>query len=254
MASRGKPASTFASQPLLIQIAAHTLEELAPGFDRGVLQDLLRVFARWVFDLPASERNHHAQPFGFQEHSLEVAVTALQDLAHRWRASQCGLFIEPEMLPELAWTTFAVGLFHDCGKILDVEVGAGPGGEIWNPMEEGLQDFLARQPGRAAGPSAARFLRSRGLPDHGAIGFRLAHRILGFRFDAHLPWGVFSTVYFAFLHRLDRRRWLAPTRVAYLADLIHQADERSARADRWRAVVNSDPGAARAQERTGKQT
>ena len=35
--------------------------------------DLSRALATWAADLPASERNHHAAPFGLLEHSLDAA-------------------------------------------------------------------------------------------------------------------------------------------------------------------------------------
>src|SRR5260221_2077521 len=38
-------------------------------------------FALYVGDLPASESNHHARPFGLFDHSLEVARAAVEELS-----------------------------------------------------------------------------------------------------------------------------------------------------------------------------
>lgn len=224
------------------------MAELAPESDPAFLLGLLKAFADWVFDLPASQRHHHARPFGLYEHSLEVAVSAVQDLAQRWKENQCSRFIEAPMLAEMAWTTFAVGLFHDCGKILDADVGLDSQGAPWNPLEEPLIRFTERQSGRTPGPTRVQLRLGRGVRDHNAGGFRLAHRILGCQFDAQLPWALFSTVYFTYLNRYDRSRWLAPTRVAYVADLVHQADQRSTGSDRWKLKGNRGRGAGASPE------
>jgi hypothetical protein len=87
--------------------------ELLIGSGGSLLKAILAAFLPLVKDLPASERHHHAWPFGLVEHSLEVALGTLVRIADAARRSD---LVAPLVAPALA-----VALLHDLGKVFDVD-------------------------------------------------------------------------------------------------------------------------------------
>jgi hypothetical protein len=87
--------------------------ELLTGSGGSLLEAILAAFLPLAKDLPASERHHHAWPFGLVEHSLEVALGTLARIADAARRSP---LVAPFLGPALA-----VALLHDLGKIFDVD-------------------------------------------------------------------------------------------------------------------------------------
>ncbi len=127
-----------------------------PERDRAELVDETAVrFALYVGDLPASERNHHSGPFGLLDHSLDVALRAVRELARpSFRPSEDPVANHREQ-PIWAFAGFVLGLLHDVGKLLDLEVFATAEGPAWDPLAEPLTTYLARY-GRGSSESGMR--------------------------------------------------------------------------------------------------
>lgn len=93
-------------------------------------------FALWVQELPASASYHHHGRKGLLYHSLDVAIYAV-----RIRRN----YIMPPNTPpeevlhrEIVWVygVFLAALFHDCGKIMDMQIelfNADADNEVWTP-------------------------------------------------------------------------------------------------------------------------
>ena len=143
------------------------------GFETTYLA-LVRSFAEFVQQLPASEAHHHAYPGGLLDHALEVATHALR--VRRQHILPRGA--PPETAARVAdvWTVavFAAALFHDVAKpVTDqrVELHSPQGGRtLWNPwvgpMPSGLSyriSFNARRD-YADHDAAAAFVARRLIP------------------------------------------------------------------------------------------
>lgn len=136
---------------------------------------LLQTVAGYYHLLPASEAHHHCTPGGLLEHSLQTAMYTM-------RASATVLF-ESGGAPssrrenEKRWrlATFVAALLHDCAKPLsDVHVTA-PDGELrWNPLRQGLWEWLQEHhlPGYCV-----TFRRARHA-NHELRAFEVMHRLL----------------------------------------------------------------------------
>lgn len=101
-------------QACLRQLAS--LVSVTDGHFRALYRGAAENLAGLVQQLPASEAHHHASEGGLLDHSLEVAVAALQ--------LRRGYLLPPGAVPEdQAWlqdlwtyAAFTVGLLHDSGK------------------------------------------------------------------------------------------------------------------------------------------
>ncbi len=150
-----------------------------PMEDRSDLVDRLAArFALFVWDLPASERDHDAGPFGLLDHSLEVARRAVGELVRpSFRPSEDPAVNYREQ-PVWAYSGFVLGLLHDLGKVLDLDVLA-PGGESpWNPASEPLGLFLKRLGRAGSGRECWRWKKGRGLNGHVPKGEALVPAVL----------------------------------------------------------------------------
>lgn len=129
-----------------IERAIGLLSDLSRDRARELVHGVARNFLAYVYDLPASERHHHSEPFGLIDHSLEVAELALRAASTRYFVSSTAAYPEEQdfRLPRLRYGAWFSGLVHDGGKITQVVVSA-PGFEAWNPYLETLADFYARQ-------------------------------------------------------------------------------------------------------------
>lgn len=86
-------------------------------------------FVRFCQSVPASERYHHAYPYGLVEHSLEVALYAI-------RRSQGCVYYPDGNVETLQWfervfmyAVFCAGLLHDGGKAI--------GNQHWSILDKG---------------------------------------------------------------------------------------------------------------------
>lgn len=122
-------------------------------------------FALYVMDLAASERNHHARPYGLVEHSLEVARLALERAQDQRFVSSHDPVVNHEMQPRWVYAVFISALLHDVGKVADVVVAA-PDGLVWNPFVEPLAAFYHRHRLAPGEPSRIRYRPGRSLEGH----------------------------------------------------------------------------------------
>jgi len=217
-----------------VAAAQRAIPNVSPWSNDNLISDLLQPFAGWALDLPASENHHHAFPSGLFRHSLEVASFALQDVQERWsRRPECSILTPVEQALWLR-VTFALGLFHDCGKLLDIEVRFSGSGPCWDPLQESLAAFKDRHGVDALAPTPHQFRPRRGLAGHEQKGICLLPLLLaGARWDAlRLPLSRAFTA-LAFRHQVPPHRFAAP--LAYLAEQVHRADVLSAQQD-WRKI------------------
>jgi len=189
------------SVPRRRQVLAE-VEDLLVGLPKGERRDLVTRtairFALYAVDLPASERDHDSRPFGLLDHSLAVARAAAGELVRPgFRVSEDPAENYREQ-PIWAYSGFVLGLLHDAGKILDLEVRHEAGGPAWNPQAESLAAYLTRLGRRRSGPESWHWKKGRGTrsyvealpalvpllvpaPAKSRLGSRLGRLIQGFR-------------------------------------------------------------------------
>jgi hypothetical protein len=212
-----------------VGVAERAIVDRSSLADQDYISNVLQQFADWVLDLPASENHHHARPNGLFRHSAEVASAAVQDLQERWSPGR-GCILPPAH--QVLWlkVTFALGLFHDCGKILDLDVRGSLPGPCWDPFGESLAAFKARHGKDALAPTSYHFRPGRGLTGHEQKGIRLLGFILaGPRWDRLRPPLAAAFAAFVFRHQVPNSHLAVP--LAYLAERVHLADVWSAQRD-----------------------
>lgn len=129
---------------------------------------LLARLALFVFDLPASQHNHHSRRFGLLDHLLEVAFHTAKEL------SGPGFEVSPEPSvnhregPRWAYAGVVAAIAHDIGKPLDLEVIAPGSAECWDPRHEPLRLFCERHGIAETGPELWHFRSGRGMRSHEA--------------------------------------------------------------------------------------
>lgn len=128
-----------------------------------------RLFARlalFVFDLPASEANHHSERFGLLDHLLDVAKRTAQAL------TGAGFQVSPEPSvhhregPLWAYAGVIAAIAHDIGKPLDLDVVAPGGSTAWDPRREPLRLFCERHQMSGTSPELWHFHKGRGMSSH----------------------------------------------------------------------------------------
>ena len=92
---------------------------------KEVVWFVLREFAAFFWDLPASQDYHHSERWGLLSHSLEVAINRAEEASRRVAvdasgnpSAEAGRKHRGEQVL-IAWLT---GLFHDSGKIFDIDL------------------------------------------------------------------------------------------------------------------------------------
>ncbi len=135
---------------------------LSGGDEGRLLAPLFTRFARWVGDLPASERNHHARPYGLLDHSLDTARLALLQWERHADALDRIAPPAPDQLTLWLAAAAATALLHDVGKVLEFDV-QGSSGDAWDPVEEPQDALHPDQPDSPWAPRVAGAL-------HGAEG------------------------------------------------------------------------------------
>lgn len=138
-----------------------------PQEERSALVDPVLVrFAHFVVDLPASEHNHDSSAYGLLDHSLGVALATTRELVRpSFRPSEDPTVNHREQ-PIWAYAGFLLGLIHDAGKVLDLEVVPSDGSPAWNPLSEPLSTFLKRHGRHSSGPEFWRWKNGRGNDGH----------------------------------------------------------------------------------------
>ena len=131
---------------------------------------LSRALATWVADLPASERNHHSAPFGLLEHSL--------DAAHRFISWAARSQTVDALRSRWLVVGVTLALFHDVGKLRDLEVAEPVHGELWEPLCEPVTHFRASHQLPQWGRRDFDWLPGRGAHTHDQDAFKLVDTIL----------------------------------------------------------------------------
>jgi hypothetical protein len=200
---------------------------------------LLRTLAVWVLDLPASESNHHAYPFGLLDHLLEVAVAAAAPYAYWPGRSLQTTWWDHRVLRLLAVT----GLLHDLGKVFNVEVRDPGSGDLWDPLREPLVYFKARHGLGIFAPTPFRFVKGRGVKAHEEQGQALIPLVLPSMIRKDRVWEKAAEEIVAaseaYVRRYDPPGIRRPAPMDYVADCVQRADALSTRSSQSK---DSEPG------------
>jgi hypothetical protein len=146
------------------------IRDCLTSMTRAQKDDLVdRVFARlalFVFDLPASESNHHSERFGLLDHLLEVAhETAKVLTGPAFRVSP-----EPSIHhregPLWAYAGVIAAIAHDIGKPLDLDLVAPGTSTPWDPRSEPLRVFCERHELSQTSQELWHFHKGRGMSGH----------------------------------------------------------------------------------------
>lgn len=128
-----------------------------------------RVFARlalFVFDLPASERNHHSERFGLLEHLLEVAHLTARELGSPAFQVSPEPSINHRERPLWVYAGVVAAIAHDIGKTMDLDVAAPGRGSQWDPRAEPLRLFCEKHDMKETGPGVWHYRPGRGTDSH----------------------------------------------------------------------------------------
>src|SRR5260370_6994321 len=143
---------------------------------RGVDERVLERFAANVGDLPASAAHHHAEPDGLYQHSLEVALKALEEFEGNMKMEQrpdgsVDSFRSSRDRSRWQYATFIAALCHDLGKLFELDVRGK--GETWCPLDEPYAQF-----GRRTKTPVASWRPEREHGAHAKLSSFLMHHIL----------------------------------------------------------------------------
>jgi len=195
-----------------------SLVSVSEAHFQALYQAAAERFAGLVQQLPASEAHHHAGEGGLLDHSMEVAVIALQ--LRRGYLLPPGTAPEDQARLQDLWTyaVFTAALVHDLGKpVVDQRVqlfdGHGKSAGVWDPWQGPMPDAL--------GCYRARFVRERQHKLHERIVPLLVPRILP---SVGLSWIASNREAFA--------AWLAALSGSVedagpLGEILMQADQQS---------------------------
>lgn len=146
------------------------IRERLSSMTREQKDDLVdRLFARvalFVFDLPASEANHHSGRFGLLDHLLEVAHQTVKDLSSPAFEVSKEHSTNHREKPLWVYAGMVAAIAHDIGKPLDLTVSAPGSSKRWDPTAEPLRLFCDRYGLPETGPSLWHFHVGRGLRGH----------------------------------------------------------------------------------------
>ena len=167
--------------------ATFSQEEKSSLLDRPLAR-----FALYVADLGASEANHDCGPYGLLGHSLRVALETVKLLrSPAFRASEDPL-LEYTERPIWLYGGFLLALFHDAGKVFDLDILSPDKKELWNPLLEPLSTFLLRHGQSETTKETRRYHPGRGKKRHTWLAPLLAAKILPDRsvrfLGPRLPW------------------------------------------------------------------
>jgi hypothetical protein len=243
--TNGEPAVEwiFASAPYRKYVRsegfADVLSLWAPGTMEEYLGRLLDPLVLWIMDLPASEANHHAYPYGLLDHALEVGLAAAMACAKVAEHDHFGGDLPERVCGNRILLATRLGLLHDIGKVFDVEVKDEKSGDIWDPMQEPLAYFKVRHELPILGPSPLRFVKGRGLNGHEEKGKKLISRLL----HPRTPLGARSATgraYHTYIGRYEVPPRPRPVPLDFIANCVHEADAESARRSRVKGSKQGD--------------
>jgi hypothetical protein len=222
----------------VVQGLSRDLAELCGRPEERFLFESVGLFALYIGDLPASERFHHRERFGLLDHSLEVAGGMLYEMNEgRAQARTSGHPTSPD---EILWARGAMGmgLYHDLGKVFDLEV-EDPGSDLeWNPSREPLAFFKRRVGIPFLAPTPLLYRKGRGLERHEERGLALVARLVPVLEEDPLVDFLAQG-----LRAYVERRWNPPKGpLQYLTALVSAMDVGSGEANYWARVR---PGGSR---------
>lgn len=217
---------TFDSRPEVEDACRRTAARMKrQGFGGLVpfFASLVERYSCWTRSLPASERHHHSFPFGLLIHGIETVERVV---------AVGGPTLLP-FAPEWQQAALAFALYHDCGRLFDVEV-TDAAGKAWNPLEESLTQFCR------SGPTRFRWRPDRGLARHEYRNRLLFPRLLpeGWDVDVRKP---LDDAAYAYVHRGRLTLDILGVYPFCVAEIVAWADQRSAQADRLRRKWASRP-------------
>lgn len=132
----------------LVQRLYHEIGWVREEFDAQI-RPVVRRYAEHVYLVPASESHHHARFGGLLVHGLEVAIEAARlcrdgvvDLGRTFQRD-----IQMRASRKRLWPVAAAlgGMMHDLGKVLvDILVSRADTGDVWNPYDGSMCDWMAR--------------------------------------------------------------------------------------------------------------
>jgi hypothetical protein len=189
-------------------------EDLVPFF-----ASLVARYAQWTWNLPASERHHHPFPFGLIIHGAETVE----------RAVAVGGGTLRSFAPEWHKAAVAFALYHDCGRVFDVEM-TDASGRVWDPLQQSLLQFCG------SGPARFRWRPGRGLVDHEYRSQRLFPHLLPGEWVAEVRKPL-DDAWYAYFHRGRLPLDFLGVYPYCVAGIVSWADQRSAQADRLRRKI-----------------
>jgi hypothetical protein len=193
----------------------------------------------WVMDLPASESNHHAYRYGLLDHLLEVTLATVIHRGNAVRPEAPMDSEDPLDGGQVLRLSIALGLLHDIGKVLGVEVRDETSGELWDPFKEPLAYFKVRNKIPLFTPTRFQFLEHRGLHGHEEKGRELLPHILP-RFLWKKMGQALTAVYDSYLERFSPNRIEREAPSDYVASIVQQGDEETARQARSKGWTPKD--------------
>jgi hypothetical protein len=180
---------------------------------------IVRALATWAADLPASERNHHARPFGLLDHSLDVA--------HRFIAWAARSRTVDAFRRRWLFVGVSLALFHDIGKLRDLLVEDPASREVWDPFVEPVTHFRLRHDRPSVGVEDSSWRPGRGAHTHDEDLYRLVDVVLPPDFTPAFRRDLLNGLY-AVACRSPKRLEGYPWPLPYLSVAVRHADGESA--------------------------
>jgi len=213
----------------------HAFDRVAARLELGCLRYLVPFFAnisasyaRWAYDLPASERYHHSYRFGLLIHSAETVDSALalsRDLMDRF---------------EPVWheVLIALALLHDCGRLFEVEVVDQRGGATWDPLQGPLDTFYRN--GFVPLEDRFRWRPGRGIRTHEYRALDLQPLILGPYYEDEFELRIVDA-WRKYFERVWKSVLIHDFYPYAVAHIVACADRQSVREDRLRQKTSAAP-------------
>jgi hypothetical protein len=205
-----------------------------------LVERLFLRFALYVGDLQASELHHHSVPYGLLDHSLEVAQKIVKKL------SASGYSVSPDYAtnyrekPPWLYAALVASLFHDLGKVLDLEVETPDKTDHWNPYVEPLAAFCRRNRLTKTGRDFWSYRKGRGYNSHAWHGSMLFPLVLPPQATAYLGQRLALVSDAMVAETLDRAPEPIHEFASLIAKAVHEADIESSKADRAAENVNRE--------------
>lgn len=128
---------------MLLSLPDNVPDEGAYTFSNLIMKPI-EEFTRYVHLLPASENHHHNGVGGLLSHSISVGLMSLKEAYRKELPAVSYQDNERNRKSRYLYASFICGLFHDAGKVFDVDVVAvndkssSSQGLTWSPLQESL--------------------------------------------------------------------------------------------------------------------